>query len=1100
MKRIYKHIFLIPACMLGVMLASCVKERFEDGYEDMDGESMVSFELQGTPLQSALTRTTGDAIREVDKIYILFYTEGSAGKEADYELAYAFTSDENCKNEVFTKGLSITSDENDYYGRTPGTEFDPNDNEWKGFAESTTQHVTTSEVQVKRGKYAVYVVANVKDFSSADFDKDKIETVGKLRNYPLEWKTNVAENNAMFGFFTEENAQQYDVINEKAPLIKISSKAVTLHAWVKRAVSKVTVAFDGSRLRDSIRIYIKSVKIHDIPKYCRLGADNKPGQPGEPKDLLYKMDEESTYKDEENTYKITYSEVNNDNKTRISKREPYFPGFSGLAEDEGSVTKWKKEVHSETSNALYFFENLQGTSNGKADADGSWKQQTDKNGNGIPDDRDKGIHPDIDTNKGILKDTKDYGTYIEVEAYYQNDNYGSRSEGSIIYRFMLGKNITDDFNAERNNHYKLTLCFKNNANDVDWHIDYSEVPGDYTPKTIYVSYEYNTPSILPVRFVGKKVTELSVTIESSNWYPDDNSIKYYKDGNKPVTTQPSDAATGFLSLRYDANPRIGEHNDAVEPSEVSSYWNVPSTNKTRQYVKGGAEVKDEDDYKVQKEFGYGVIERMNSEGKTVSEVNIPLFTRPLIIYKWTSWTGANPYYTSSRSAKIKLSGTVCDDLTKQDETYSETITVIQVPRIENPSGIYRSYDNDDEFDVTCMARTGEMYDDSAAISFAEFNSVGAWRAIIYRSSDGAGESKDWFTLTAGSQKADAVGEYIQGDPNSPIKFSYKPNGKIINPNEVRCGVIKVEYNNYACTHYIFVRQGYAPMQLEEGNVYWHTFNLYSANAETSYPCDAGSLFVRGCLSPAILDTNPQTFGQAVPQFDVINDGAYITMTLTDINNLNKGDFPSGYQSLTTSSLNPWKSGRVPTVEDWATLKSKNSDTTIDKGFGVLYADGVNSTQTNPTNVWGCLHANVNTNDGQAARGMRGCFVYNESDGRNIFLPIGASGFGRRKMKPIKNGSANGELQYGFGDTFNKDLIKNTQRPLLYNLNSNEGAIYWTQKLVNANAIDDYSKNVNSWDINYKTFDFDYMDAGENENAACYIRLVQDNDPKTEAPE
>ena len=37
---------------------------------------------------------------------------------------------------------------------------------------------------------------------------------------------------------------------------------------------------------------------------------------------------------------------------------------------------------------------------------------------------------------------------------------------------MLGKDVTSDFNAERSNHYKVTLKFRNNANDPDWHIVY----------------------------------------------------------------------------------------------------------------------------------------------------------------------------------------------------------------------------------------------------------------------------------------------------------------------------------------------------------------------------------------------------------------------------------------------------------------------------------------------------------------------------------------------------------------------------------------------------------------------------------------------------
>lgn len=1089
MKPIYKCLAFFLALSLSMAFVSCAKDMDRaDSGEITDGESSVAFELSGLPLQSALTRTSGDAIREVDNLYILFYTKGQSGNEADYELAYAFTTDTGCENDVFSKELRITGKE--YVGRVnegeaPGdSEFNPHDNEWDGVAESNTRRVTTSEVQVKRGWYAVYVVANVKGFSSGDFSRADIGTVGKLRDYQLTWNgENVKENNAMFGYFTQKGAQNgtpqngtqgHDVINTQAPLVKIAEKALTLHAWVKRAVSKVTIAFDGTQLYDGVRVYIKNVRIHDIPLNCKLGAANSPASDGE------------LIKDSE---KLTYTAAAGATvSTRISKREPYFPEFEGLADDDDDVSDWKKKIHSETHEALYFFENLQGKSTGEADANGSWKQQTDSNSNGIPDDRDNGID----------KDTKKFGTYVEVEAYYQNDNFGTRSEGDIKYRFMLGKNTTDDFNAERNNHYRLTLRFKHNANDVDWHIEYNEKEIEIED-TIYVSYEYNTPTILPVRFVDKVVTDLSVTINSSNWYPDDNSINRYKG----TTVNPTGLATGFLSLTYDNNPRIsaGETFNVNDAARVTTYWNNQSNNTTRNYVRGGNKVTwtDLDDY------GYGVTSRTNNDGKTVFEANIPLFTRPLIIYKWTSWTGANPYYTSTRSAEITLSGTV------GGAPYTKKIKVIQVPRIENPSGIYRRNDNDEEFNVVCMARSGEMY--NSPISFKEFNSVGGWRATIYLSSDGNGNQKDWFTLTAGQQRAATVDAFIQGDPNTPIKFKYKPNGTI-GKNEVRCGVIKVEYNNYSCTHYIFVRQGYAPMQLESGKVYWHTFNLYSGSAEAMHPCEAGSFFVRGHWAPAILDSNTAGYGEEVNSLLALTNAAGTTTGNVTIpiknSDYKRQAFPTTNRTFSGNSAayNPWNSGRVPTLAEWSTLKDERSNATIDKGFGVLYGDGVKETLSNPDNVWGCLHANVGA-DGKAARGMRGAFVYNASDGRNIFLPIGASGFGRRKVGYTNGASTGvhggGRLQYSFSDSYWSDpYLSNTNtpsRPLLYNLPTNEGAIYWAQDEIH-NMTGSTHAYDNGWDINYKTYDFDFMEAidknltaGSNRYSACYIRLVQ-----TEAPQ
>ncbi len=1052
---------LAPAfCM---MLFSCVKEQLRQDPPVPGEVCAVSFDLHGMPMQQALTRTSGDAIRDIDNLYILFYSKGNAG---EYRLDYAFTSDNACKNSVFDKGLGIVSKEDE--GRTPGAEFNPGDGEWDGAAESTTQKVTTSEVQVKRGSYEVYVVANVDYFSSSNLKKSEIDTPEKLRGYSLSWNGTVTDNDAMFGFFTEKDFQNYDVINGTAPSIRFTANEKTLHAWVKRAASKVTVAFDGSRLRNGVRVYIKSVTIHDIPANCKLGADNSPG----PTDKFMTGE------------KIVYTTAAGvTNATRISAHEPYFPNFKGLADDKEAVDKWKKEVHSETADALYFFENLQGKSSGKADENGSWKQQTDNDGNGIPDDRDH----------GISKDTKTQGTYIEVVAYYQNDNFGAKTEGDIRYRFMLGKNTTDDFNAERNNHYKLTMCFKNNANDVDWHIDYTDKEDIYIPDTIYVSYEYNTPSMLPIRIVGDQFTSLNVKITESHWYADADGINDGTHGfNKNTATEPNGIPVGFFSLSYDENPRVGTTSDAVTAATVTGYWNKQpvyasngessSTNKNqeRQYIRDGKKVRWSD----LEAYGYDIITRKNSDGKTVFEANIPLFTRPLMIYKWTSWTGANPYYSSSRSGKIQLTGTL------SGKPYNKTINVIQVPRIENPSGIYRRHDNTDSFDVTLMQRSGEFY--SSSISYSPYTSKGLWRAVIYRSTSGSGKDVDaWFKLTSGSQKAVAVDEYIQGDQNSLIQFVFTPNGEI-GQNQVRCGIIKVEYNDYTCTHYIFVRQGYAPMQLEAGHVYWHTFNMYSGRAETSHPCEAGSLFLRGNWAPAILDTNPDDkLGAYKSSLDAITDADGTTtgtFSVSDSGNYTRNDFATGNRSLSKNNktYNPWTSGRVPTAAEWGTLKASGLDALIDKGFGVLYGDGATKTQTNHNDVNKCRHADVNAK-GESARGMRGCFVYNTDDGRNIFFPIGASGYGRRKI------ASSGQLQYGFGDSYNDALrITSNRRPLLYNLYSNEGAIYWTQSQVNVSG---YSKPTNSWDINYKTYDFDYMDATENVTSACYLRLVQTSAPQ-----
>ena len=103
------------------------------------------------------------------------------------------------------------------------------------------------------------------------------------------------------------------------------------------------------------------------------------------------------------------------------------------------------------------------------------------------------------------KDHKPYGTYVEVEGYYVSKNPQNPGDGPIKFRFMLGKDIATDYNAERNHHYKLTLMFKGYGNDADWHIEYEEPKGIVVPDPYYIYYLYDQTMTLPIKVVGKEV-------------------------------------------------------------------------------------------------------------------------------------------------------------------------------------------------------------------------------------------------------------------------------------------------------------------------------------------------------------------------------------------------------------------------------------------------------------------------------------------------------------------------------------------------------------------------------------------------------------------
>ena len=75
--------------------------------------------------------------------------------------------------------------------------------------------------------------------------------------------------------------------------------------------------------------------------------------------------------------------------------------------------------------------------------------------------------------------------------------------GPIKFRFMLGQDVTTDYNATRNTHYKLTLKFKGYGNDADWHIEYEEPSDIYVSTPQYISYLYNKSMNVTLKVVGE---------------------------------------------------------------------------------------------------------------------------------------------------------------------------------------------------------------------------------------------------------------------------------------------------------------------------------------------------------------------------------------------------------------------------------------------------------------------------------------------------------------------------------------------------------------------------------------------------------------------
>ena len=960
----------------------------------LKGASEVSFNMDFRPLVPAMeSRAAGDAIKHINDLNVVIY-KVDGNSSTLYKHFFVQRGTNGKLQSVSADGLLTNITETESSTNYPESEKGDN------FAESTTCR-TSFKYSLPFGQYKIIAVANCGELTD-----DEVASESKIRSKPLSWNTDVTKNAQMFGFFRTTTQFTDGIGNaESTEIITINAASTQLHAWMKRAASKVTVAYNGSKLNENVYITLKSVQIKDIPKKCTLGLD---------------------YAVQKAEDLITYGEIiSYDNEPIITK--------GGVITTTDHIEGWQnpydptgENAHTEISQALYFYENMQGK--------GDPGQSTDKSINKL-----------VYNNKG-----KANGTYIEVKAHYENKNEEIVSSGEITYRFMLGKDVTTDYDAERNYHYKLTLFFKNDANDVDWRIEYKEDPGIYVPNPYYISYLYSETMNLPLKVVLDKndeIKELKAEIIENNWEPDGNNTSalgsdYYgnvqthykgRSSSGVVTGTIKQGNTkipwiGFLSLKdeYKLNDNKiyldegfgGSIKLYRESDKPYTWWNNKNLGKGT--------------YTPQK------VEETGTNTQSVS-YSIPFYTRVKQLYSVTGFTGNNPYVGYNRTAKVKFTVT-----TEKGTTYTKEVKIIQVKRLVNPTGIWRRANNTSSFDVVLKEQDGN------GGNFNDLISQGPWSLTIRSTNAG-----NWFTLSQ-----------TGGPTGSRVAFTYKPNGTI-SSDKSRCAIIEVKYHNNTCSHLIFVRQGYAPIQIVNGGVKWHSFNMKTNNAETASPLDEGSLYRWGNWSFPIAEENNSTSGLRYGEapngktFTIVGSGT--KKTWANIDNTN----------YTDAFTSPISGTRIATLDDWNTLKNQK------QGYGVLYGDDATTVATTEEDVYGYRESNSNK-----ARGMRGVFAYNENTSANVFFPISAIGFGHRKQAYIDGDSKNeGLLRYGQVNSKLGVSDNAEYRPMLYDLYAQKGAIYWT------------SSSGNAWDINFNQLDFNVYTKGNawdenNKSDACFIRLVE----------
>lgn len=938
-----------------------------------EGSATVSMDIQFRPLAAALdgadTKSAGNSIKHINELWVVVY-----------------------KNDgTFYEKVKVSHD-TQRVSNYQNTELNTSDLQSEtAFAESQYCH-STFDMDLPLGKYRIYAVANY-DLSSFSGTEDDLKSIN------LTWDaSNIAANNAMFGYFTDGED------GGSAPVIAIDRSGKSLHAWVKRAASKVTVSFDGTALNDNIYIYLHTIQIKDIPTNCWLGKDNSPASASQ------------LIANGETQYLRPANSTDQTGGLRITKGNP-----TGGRE--------KEVAHSETADALFFYENMQGTDSNKHQY-----------------------------NNFESKDNKPYGTYIEVKGYYVNKNAETASQGPIIYRFMLGKNVTDDFNAERSNHYKLVLKFKNNANDPDWHIEYEpESPELTVPNPLYISYGYNEYLDIPVVIQGQKVTNFSAKIIDNPWGYDEHKYSSYQ----------TDNYNGFLSFKKRTAITI---DDATRKAWAGSTEETITTPTSTTETNVGWQYK------------------------------LRVWTRPLTLQK--SFTGHNPFTGHERVATVRVTATV-DGVKKTIDT-----KVIQVRRAVNPAGIWRSGDKQTPFNVTLMEMDGEDTGDSGYLAKSFFPTVsdGPWSAEIIEGADWVQiknkDSQEW-----GNQK-------IIGSTGSNICFDYRP-GSTISNSSYRGGVIKVLYHNFNCVHYIFVSQGLGTVNLAGTN--WQTRNVEYNGKLVANPLLEGCMFKFGDSNKAYLPENNITWGWKVETDNPSNRKAYkvydtynrtTPQLLTNANYETAVFDPTGFTSMNAEG------GVPPTKTQWVALES------LRRYYGVMYGDECTETidrtvaKYDPSGTDAYMYMAA----GQT-KGMQGVFIWDDSRGGNhTFFPLSSTGFGHRKAADLYSYSwglnpANikyGVLQYGQRSSYFPDsstgwdgkgenITVASSLPVFYDLWLRKGVIYWYRERVlqSGKTGSSHSHYDYAHDFNYFTMGFDTYAANNLDQTGsvvdcdlCFIRCVQ----------
>lgn len=1125
MKR-YKIFLKILAGVLLMVFPGCTDDIFEQyGNGDSEGESLLSLSANFSPFAgNVLSRSSNVApargFNDISDMAILVFSVNDGMLKSCFEPIGYNVAD--CDREDANASNSVT-------------------------AEADTKRVTDISFKLPYGRYYIVAVANYGSYEleggSVKVIKSSLEklrenldfengfSMDDLFRLRVKWDKDYVNNRAMLGYFTQTDQIPHSESSYQP--VTVNQPVMNLQGWIRRCASKITVDFDGSALRDNVSIYIKDVRICDLASSCSLGFGYPESTEENVTDFNNRVTSNISPFDYQNSeYPEDYPLIKNDgsyidfSNGKVAELWPCITNHTPyITDSEGN----KKDLHTQDSECLYFYENMQGTREGY-------------NRTPVPDLATGGVAEGYN-----WKDGMPFGTYVEVTALHRSEVNGEKDDKLTKYRFMLGKNVIDNFDAERNYHYKLTLSFLGNANEYHWHIDYNYdfEEGFKVPNPWYVSYVYNHDAYLPFEFnlsEDWEIESMTARIIDNPWYPTTSSS--YEGAEEdladpdyeitPSTPSGDDSypyengdnkytGNGFLSLRQ---PLDKSELTDTETGQTWPGYGASGANKVNQnYFDGeaaGAGVESKNHGKREIIKNAQVVDEGTEREKIsvkrkkdVYSINIPLFTREKNLITQTGYTGNNPFVGYQRVAKVLLTAKIRkkDDHSVTDEKTAK-VNVVQVRRVVNPKGVYRRAGNSEDFRVVLKFLTSERAD-------GEFQSIisrGPWMAEVLGDAN--------FITLDGRQ-------HVTGTAGTNIDFKIKFNR--MNTGGNKNAIVRIKYHNYTCTHLIFVRQGYEAQNICGGGpVYgksnasatlWETFNLVTGNQMADDPRDEGSMFKYGNYNQAISSVNniykdendnfifyeQSKNGFTAPgDLEVLDiDGTKDSKTWDEL-----GSNVKGFVDLKDNNGVALKISVASRMADFEQLYlTKN----IEFGYGVLYADGARETQSSLEMVNGWYRDDKSPDKNK--KGMRGVFAYywnpvdpaDSYNGKNIFFPIGRSGYGHRKnsnedKNPLGNMNGKGILRYSSSRSapameYTGQAAQYFQNvaPLFEFLYRRMGAIYYTREMTPANQYllsngktEQRGASACGLDMNYFTFDVNAitnvdLDYG---NDACFVRPVK----------